>query len=109
MLLGDADRPCFGPAEIAVMRRALELAELSLQSAPAMSRRAQIERRQRLAKYIVEFAAQGDLDPLVLSAKALGCVGSGLMLRPLPLRPQRPLRARAAQPQRLAETALHSA
>jgi hypothetical protein len=67
----DAEKPCFGPAEIHVMRRALELAEGALGTRRHLPRRAQQEQRQRLAKSIIKLATEGELDPVVLSAAAL--------------------------------------
>jgi hypothetical protein len=73
MLSGvDADRPCFGPAEIHMMRRALELAEGALMNRRPLARRALQEHRQQLAKSIIRLATTGELDPVVLSAAALG-------------------------------------
>ncbi len=68
----DAEKPCFGPAEIHVMRRALELAEGALVTRRPMARRAFQEHRQQLAKSIIRLATAGELDPVVLSAAALG-------------------------------------
>lgn len=68
----DAEKPCFGPAEIHVMRRALELAEGALANRRPMGRRALQEHRQQLAKSIIRLATAGELDPVVLSAAALG-------------------------------------
>jgi hypothetical protein len=68
----DAEKPCFGPAEIHVMRRALELAEGALVTRRPMARRALQEQRQQLAKSIIRLATAGELDPVVLSAAALG-------------------------------------
>jgi len=67
----DAEKPCFGPAEIHVMRRALELAEGALVTRRPLPRRVQQEQRQRLAKSIIKLATEGELDPVVLSAAAL--------------------------------------
>lgn len=68
----DAEKPCFGPAEIHVMRRALELAEGALVSRRPMPQRALQEHRQQLAISIIQLATTGELDPVVLSAAALG-------------------------------------
>lgn len=68
----DAEKPCFGPAEIHIMRRALELAEGALATRRPLARRVIQEQRQRLAKSIIRLATQGELDPVVLSAAALG-------------------------------------
>ena len=68
----DVEKPCFGPAEIHVMRRALELAEGALVARRPLPRRAYQEQRQQLAKSIIRLATAGELDPVVLSAAALG-------------------------------------
>jgi hypothetical protein len=68
----DGEKPCFGPAEIHVMRRALELAEGALVTRRPMPRRALQEQRQQLAKSIIQLAIAGERDPVVLSAAALG-------------------------------------
>lgn len=78
----DAEKPCFGPAEIHVMRRALELAEGALASRRPMPRRALQEHRQQLAISIIRLATTGELDPVVLSAAALDAEPSTLAATP---------------------------
>ena len=67
----DAEQRCFGPAEIHVMRRALELAEGALVTRRPLPRRVLQEHRQQLARSIIRLAIAGELDPVVLSAAAL--------------------------------------
>jgi hypothetical protein len=85
----DAEQPCFGPAEIDVMRRALELAEGALVTRRPLPRRAFQEQRQMLAKSIIRLATAGELDPVVLSAAALG---SAPAVQAAPARAHRPRR-----------------
>jgi hypothetical protein len=94
MFPGEAERPCFGPAEIDVMRRALELAEGALATRRRLPRRAQQEQRQQLAKSIIRLATAGELDPVVLSAAALGSAPAPAAPPPAH-RPRRPTARRA--------------
>lgn len=64
MFPGSMGKACFGPTEIDAMRRALTLAERALPTSCQ-------ERRQEIARSIVQFAASGQFDPLVLSAMAV--------------------------------------
>lgn len=72
MVGGDAERPCFGPAEIDLMRRALELAEGALVARRPVSRRVLQEHRRQLAKAILRLTTAGERDPVTLSAAAVG-------------------------------------
>jgi hypothetical protein len=68
MLSGDAEKFCFGPTEIDVMRRAMKIAEQAL-------RRSGISDVQHalhpIARTILRMAAAGQSDPLIMSAVAL--------------------------------------
>ncbi len=66
MFSGALGKACFGPTEIEAMRRALVLAEHALRCEEA-----QPQRRQEMARMIVQLAARGQLDPVMLSAMAL--------------------------------------
>ncbi|MDB5643136.1 MAG: hypothetical protein JWN07_2453 [Hyphomicrobiales bacterium] len=85
----DAEKPCFGPAEIHVMRRALELAEGALVTRRPLPRRVMQEHRQQLAKSIIRLAIEGELDPVVLSAAALGSTVSPASIPPAGAHPRR--------------------
>lgn len=60
----------FGPAEIDALRRAQALADRALR-AEALPDMAFNHRRQAVARMIIQIAAHGIFDPLVLSAQAL--------------------------------------
>ncbi len=65
---------CFGPDEIRTMRRALELAEGALRHGRGVQGRNMAEQRQRLARTIIDRARAGLMDPVMLSAAAVGAM-----------------------------------
>ena len=65
---------CFGPDEIRAMQRALELAEGALRHGRGIQSRNIAEQRQRLARTIIDRARTGLMDPIMLSAAAVGAI-----------------------------------
>lgn len=68
MISGGAEKFCFGPTEIDVMRRAMQIAEQALRR----SRGTNVNEALRpIARSILRMTAAGQSDPLVMSAVAL--------------------------------------
>ena len=68
MVSGIAERFCFGPAEIEIMRRAMQMAEQALRHAGTNDLNTSL---RQIAHSILRLTACGESDPLVLSALAL--------------------------------------
>ncbi len=70
MFSGALEKACFGPSEIEAMRRALVLAENAIRSENHGTAKLS-QRRELVARMIVQLAARGQLDPVVLCALAV--------------------------------------
>jgi len=68
MLSGGAEKFCFGPTEIDVMRRAMQIAEQALRRFGASN---VPDALRPIARTILRMTAAGQSDPLVMSAVAL--------------------------------------
>lgn len=68
MISGSAEKFCFGPAEISVMRRAMKIVEQALRRSATEQLRADL---RPIARIILRLTAAGHSDPLVLSAATL--------------------------------------
>jgi hypothetical protein len=68
MISGGAEKFCFGPTEIDVMRRAMQIAEQALRRSEGTNVR---EALRPIAHSILRMTAAGQSDPLIMSAVAL--------------------------------------
>ncbi len=68
MLSGGAEKFCFGPTEIDVMRRAMQIAVQALRHSGASNVQ---DALRPIARAILRMTAAGQSDPLIMSAVAL--------------------------------------
>ncbi len=68
MICGGAEKFCFGPTEIDVMRRAMQIAEQALRRTDVPNVH---DALRPIAHSILRMAASGQSDPLIMSAVAL--------------------------------------
>ncbi|MEN9708146.1 MAG: hypothetical protein RIQ68_554 [Pseudomonadota bacterium] len=68
MISGGAEKFCFGPTEIDVMRRAMQIAEQALRRSDGTNVH---DALRPIAHSILRMTAAGQSDPLVMSAVAL--------------------------------------